>query len=239
MAATPSAPDGSTTSRDSARRPAGRPAAISASRDGHDRIEQARRCANVRTPSACVRVPSAIVRETRSAGQRDDLAARPANRGRRPPAPARRRSPVRPVEGPGRPSATPLASPPPPIGTRTAARSGRSSTISSPTSLAGDDPVVVVRRDDRQPALGGDLLGDLLALVAGGPDDDDLGAVGLDAFALDRRGVGRHHDDGRGAEQSGRPRDALGVVARRVGDDPAGAAPRATATRSPRTRRGA
>ena len=54
-------------------------------------------------------------------------------------------------------------------------------------ALAGDDPVVVEGRDDRQPALGGDRLGDPLALVAGGPDDDDLGAVGRDPVALDAR----------------------------------------------------
>ena len=45
-------------------------------------------------------------------------------------------------------------------------------------------------------------------------DDDDLGAVGRDPFALDRRRVGRHDDDGRGAEQAGGAGDALGVVAR-------------------------
>ncbi len=35
-------------------------------------------------------------------------------------------------------------------------------------ALAGDDPVVVERRDDGQTALGGELLGDGLALVRGG-----------------------------------------------------------------------
>ena len=56
-----------------------------------------------------------------------------------------------------------------------------------------------------------------------GADHDDLGAVGLDARPLDRRRVGRHHDRRRDAEQAGRPRDALRVVARRVGDQAAGA----------------
>ena len=37
-----------------------------------------------------------------------------------------------------------------------------------------------------------------------------------------RRGVGWHHDDGRRAEEASRPGDALGVVARRVGDDAPG-----------------
>ena len=64
-------------------------------------------------------------------------------------------------------------------------------------ALAGDDPVVVERRDDRQAALGGDPLGDALALLARRPDDDDLGAVGLDPGLLQRGRVGRHDDDGR------------------------------------------
>ena len=54
-------------------------------------------------------------------------------------------------------------------------------------TLAGDDPVVVVRRDDREPAFGGDLLGPHAALIGGGPDGDDLRAVRGDALALDRR----------------------------------------------------
>ena len=48
-------------------------------------------------------------------------------------------------------------------------------------ALAGDDPVVVVRRDDREAAFGGEPLGDALALVARRADRDDLGAVGGDA----------------------------------------------------------
>ena len=81
----------------------------------------------------------------------------------------------------------PAASPPPPIGTRTAARSGSVlGDLEPDRALAGDDPVVVVRRDDRQAALRGDLLRDGLALVAGRADDDDLGAVGRDPLALDR-----------------------------------------------------
>ena len=55
-------------------------------------------------------------------------------------------------------------------------------------ALAGDDPVVVVRRDDGEPALGGDALGDLLALLGRRADDDDLGAVGGDPVALDAAG---------------------------------------------------
>ena len=56
-----------------------------------------------------------------------------------------------------------------------------------------------------------------------GPDDDDLGAVGLDPRPLERRRVRRHDDDRRRAEQPGGAGDALGVVARRVRDDAAGA----------------
>ena len=56
-------------------------------------------------------------------------------------------------------------------------------------ALAGDDPVVVERRDDRQTALRGDGLGLCLALVGRGTDDDDLGAIGGDPLALDRRRV--------------------------------------------------
>ena len=85
--------------------------------------------------------------------------------------------------------------------------------------LSGDDPVVVERRDDREASPRGDLLGDALAFVARGPDDDDLGAIERHALALDRGGIGRHHDDRRRSEQPRGPRDALGVVARGVRDD--------------------
>ena len=87
--------------------------------------------------------------------------------------------------------------------------------------LAGDDPIVVERRDDLEPALGCELLGHLLALVAGRADDHDLGAVGRHPLALDRRRVGGHHDHGRRPQQASRSSDALGMVARRVGDDAA------------------
>ncbi len=116
----------------------------------------------------------------------------------------------------------PLASPPPPTGTRTTATSGRSSTTSRPTV-----PWPAMIRSSSyggmigQATLGGDRLGHPLALVAGDPDDDDLRAIGGHPVALDGRRVGRHDDDGRGAEQSRRAGHALGVVARRVGDDAA------------------
>ena len=76
-------------------------------------------------------------------------------------------------------------------------------------------------RDDRQTALRGDAIGDPLALVARGPDDDDLGAIGHDALALDRRCVDGHDDDGRDAEHPRGAGHALGVVAGGVGDDAA------------------
>ena len=62
-------------------------------------------------------------------------------------------------------------------------------------------------------------LGDLQALVAGGPDDDDLGAVRSDPVTLDGRRVRWHDHDGRRPEQARGTGDALGVVAGRVGDD--------------------
>ena len=62
-------------------------------------------------------------------------------------------------------------------------------------------------------ALGRDLLGDLLALVARRPDGHDLRAVRRDPIALDGRRVGGHDDHGRDPEQPGRAGDALGVVA--------------------------
>ena len=54
-------------------------------------------------------------------------------------------------------------------------------------ALPGDDAVVVVRRDDRETPFRGDRLGPLAAFVRGRPDRDDLGAVGRDPLALDRR----------------------------------------------------
>ncbi len=105
--------------------------------------------------------------------------------------------------------------------------------------LPGDDPIVVVWRDDRQAAFGGQPFGGRLALVARGADRDDLGPVGGDPLSLDGRGVRRHHHDRRRAEEASRPGDALGVVARRVGDDAAGTVCLGTARRSRHTRHAA
>ena len=89
-------------------------------------------------------------------------------------------------------AATPAASPPPPTGTRTAATSGRSSAISSPTvpwpaTIRGSSNGGMIA----EPALRGEPLGDEPPLLGGGPDDDDLGAVRLDPRPLDRGRVAR------------------------------------------------
>ena len=197
-----SAPDGSTTSRD--RSAASRtPAAISASLTVTIPSRCARRWAKVRAPSAWVRVPSAIVRATSAADQRtiSPRCQRIAGIGRElgldaddPNVRAQALIAV----------ATPLASPPPPTGTSTRPVVGRSSDDLEPDrALAGDDPVVVERRDDRQTALRGDRLRACLALVGRGPDDDDLGAVGRHALALDRRRVVRHDDHCRSCPAGG------------------------------------
>ena len=88
-------------------------------------------------------------------------------------------------------------------------------------ALAGDDPVVVVGRDDRQATLAGEALGRPSALLARRTHGHDLRAVGRDPGPLDGGGVVGHHDDGRRAEEARRPGDALGMVAAGVGDDPA------------------
>ena len=116
-------------------------------------------------------------------------------------------------------TATPLESPPPPIGIEDAGQLGQVlDDLEATRALAGDHPVVVVRRDNRQTSLDGDRLYPEAALFGGQSDDDDLGASAA-TRSLDRRGVIGHDHDCRGAEQPGRPGDALGVVARRVGDD--------------------
>jgi cytochrome c oxidase assembly factor CtaG len=87
--------------------------------------------------------------------------------------------------------------------------------------LSGDDPVVVVGRDDGQAALGRDRLSARLALLGCRAHHHDLGAVGGDPVALDGRRIAGHDDHGRRPEQSGGAGDALGVVPGRVGDDAA------------------
>ena len=77
-----------------------------------------------------------------------------------------------------------------------------------------------------EPTLGRDPLGDDPALVRGGPDDDDLGAIRLHARELDRGRIGRHDDDRRDTEQPGGARDPLRVVPRGIGDQAPGACDR-------------
>ena len=87
--------------------------------------------------------------------------------------------------------------------------------------LAGDDPIVVVRGDDGEPALGGDPLRGHPPLLARRPDHHDLGTVRLDARPLHGRRIAGHDDDGRRAEQPRGARHALCVVPGRVRDDAA------------------
>ena len=60
--------------------------------------------------------------------------------------------------------------------------------LESDRALPGDDAVVVVGRDDGETPFRGDRLGPFAAFFRGRPHGDDLGSVGGDALALDRRG---------------------------------------------------
>ena len=162
-------------------------AAISASVTVTMPSRWARRCANVRAPSACVRVPSAMVRDTSSADQRT---ISPRASESRASAASSGSTPI--TRAPGTSAlmaaATPLARPPPPTGTTTAATSRQVlGDLEADRALPGDDPVVVVRRDDGEAAFRGDRLGPFAPLLRRRPDRDDLGAVRGHALALDRR----------------------------------------------------
>ena len=160
-----------------------RPRTPSRSRRG-----SARRWANVRRPSACVRVPSAIVRDTSSAGQRtisprsSDSRASAASSGstpitrapgperldgrRRRRWPARRRRPAR-ARRRGRAASSASSSP----------------TVPWPAMIRSSSNGGMIARP-RSAAIASATCS---ALVAGRSDDHDLGAVGLDPLALDRR----------------------------------------------------
>ena len=90
-------------------------------------------------------------------------------------------------------------------------------------ALPSDDVDVVERVDQDRAGLGFELLGPHEALVDRGTDELDVGAVGAGRVLLrDRSAVG-HEDGGLDAEQLGRERDTLGVVAGAGGDDALGA----------------
>ena len=186
----------------------------------------------MRWPIAVVRVPSAIVRDVSAAAQRtirpsrSDCCASAASSGSTPISRA-------PGTSARIATATPLASPPPPIGTRTAATSGRSSAISSPTVPW---PAMI-----RSSSYGGMIARPRAAAISSAtcwrssldvPTTTTCGAVGLDPGPLQGRRIGRHDDDRRRAEEPRGAGDALGVVARRVRDHAAGPllGRRATAT---------
>ena len=118
-------------------------------------------------------------------------------------------------------TATPAASPPPPIGTNTAARSrGAWRSSSSPiVPCPAMTSSVVVRRDDRHAGLArqvGAVRRRVRVVVA---HQLELGAQAAHGLHLDGGRGARHHD---AAAQPESPRGrghALRVVARRRGDD--------------------
>ena len=88
-------------------------------------------------------------------------------------------------------------------------------------ALPGDHQRVVIRRDQYGAPHLGDLAGDRLAVLALAVIEHHFGAERRRALALGPRRVARHHDHGRHVEERCRRRDALGVIAGRVGDDAA------------------
>ena len=92
-------------------------------------------------------------------------------------------------------------------------------------ALPGHDLVVVVGRHQDAPRLLHDLLRDGGAVVAQAIVEDDLGPVVARGLELERRRVLGHADDRGRPRHPRRERDALGMVARREGDDPPGALP--------------
>ena len=87
--------------------------------------------------------------------------------------------------------------------------------------LPGNDEVVVIRVDEGHAGLLLQLDGAVVGVVVGALDQLDPRAEALGALHLhDRRAV-RHTDDAGDAHARGGQRHALGVVARRTGDDAA------------------
>ncbi len=81
-------------------------------------------------------------------------------------------------------------------------------------ALPGHHERVVVGVHQRQPARAGELVHQVLAVLAVAVVGDDLGPVALGRRAFERRRVGRHQDHSACAVQARRQRDRLGVVAR-------------------------
>ncbi len=88
-------------------------------------------------------------------------------------------------------------------------------------SLAGDDLLVVIRRDDDVAMFAHEFfrLGETLA--GGDANVDNFGSVSKRGRALDGGGIRRHDDDGLRADLARCVGDALGVVAAGVSDDAA------------------
>ena len=80
-------------------------------------------------------------------------------------------------------------------------------------ALAGDDVRVIVRRDERQPALVGQTRSDGLADFAVAVVEDDVAAVPFRRDPLHGRCVRWHDDDARDAEDLPGERDGLRVIA--------------------------
>ena len=82
---------------------------------------------------------------------------------------------------------------------------------------------MIVRRNQREPAFGGEPPSDGFAVFRIAVVEDHLAAVALGGDAFDRGRVRRHDDDARDVEHLSGERDGLRVVAGREGDDAAAA----------------
>ena len=91
-------------------------------------------------------------------------------------------------------------------------------------SLPRHDEGIVEGGHQRCIALAGDAARDLRAVLAIAVIEHDLGAVRGRALKLQCRCIARHHDQRRHAEELGRRRHALGMVAGGIGHHPGGTA---------------
>ena len=124
-------------------------------------------------------------------------------------------------------SDVPAISPPPPAGATTA--SGRQPralhclTISCPTvPCPAMTSKIVIGLDQRRTTLRRDALAERLARLAGSVVEHDLRPVAAGARNLHRRRVPRHDDDRGHADELGRSRDGLSMIAGGVGHHAAG-----------------